>query len=225
MRDLTKLCADEFALHVNELFQKIRIETYSRGAEWVEAPIVGLFHPIWDEAASAALKELSRRALAWRERFAVEGPPWAQPLPTIWNDCCRLAHQRDDGQMHLLGQFASSLLGDKWDPAHPSFDRFCRGLMATPGFHLRNDPELQRLYPPKRLPGLMSSEMAGVLDHVEMRLAAKAAKRQTAITSARIIRFGQDVLANPRELNSDERPGRRWCDDRGSISNVMPDVT
>ena len=174
MRDLTKLCADEFALHVNELFQKIRIETYSRGAEWVEAPIVGLFHPIWDEAASAALKELSRRALAWRERFAVEGPPWAQPLPTIWNDCCRLAHQRDDGQMHLLGQFASSLLGDKWDPAHPSFDRFCRGLMATPGFHLRNDPELQRLYPPKRLPGLMSSEMAGVLDHVEMRLAAKA---------------------------------------------------
>jgi len=55
MRDLTKLCADEFALHVNELFQKIRIETYSRGSEWVEAPVVGLFHQVWDEPAATAL--------------------------------------------------------------------------------------------------------------------------------------------------------------------------
>src|SRR5262249_23444633 len=96
---------------------------------------------------------------------------------TSWGDCCRLAHQRDDGRMHLLGQFASSLLGDKWNSAHPAFDRFCCGLMARPGFHLRNDPELRRLYPPKRLPGLMPSEMAAVLDLTEMRLAAKAAKR------------------------------------------------
>jgi len=181
MRDLTQLCADEFALHVNELFQKIRIETYSRGPEWVEAPIVGLFHQVWDEPAATALKELSRRASAWRERFAIEGPPWAQPLPISWNDCCRLAHERGDGQMQLLGQFASSLLGDKWDPAHPSFDRFCRGLMAEPGSpaHLRNDPELRRRYPPKRLPGLMPSQMAGVLDHVEMRLAAKARQQES----------------------------------------------
>jgi len=176
MRDLTKLCADEFALHVNELFQKIRIETYSRGSEWVEAPVVGLFHQVWDEPAATALKELTRRALAWRARFALEGPPWAQPLPTSWNDCCRLAHERGDGQMQLLGQFASSLLGDKWNPAHPSFDRFCRGLMAEPGApaHLRNDPELQRLYPPKRLRELMPMNMAAALDLTEMRLAAKA---------------------------------------------------
>jgi hypothetical protein len=176
MRDLTKLCADEFALYVNELFQKIRIETYSRGSEWVEAPVVGLFHPIWDEDAAAALKEMERRALAWRARFAIEGPPWAQPLPTSWNDCCRLAHERGDGRMQLLGHFASSLLGDKWDPTHPSYYRFCRGMMASPSApaHLRNDPELQRQYPPKRLPGLMSSEMAGALDLSELRLAKKA---------------------------------------------------
>jgi len=87
-----------------------------------------------------------------------------------------LAHERGDGQMQLLGQFASSLLGDKWDPAHPSFDRFCRGLMAEPGApaHLRNDPELRRLYPPKRLRELMPVNMAAALDLTEMRLAAKA---------------------------------------------------
>ena len=177
--DLTKLCADAFALHVNELYSKARIETFASGPEWVEAPLIGLFYQIWDEPAATALKELSRRASAWRARFAIEGPPWAQPLPTSWNDCCRLAHERGDGQMWLLANFASSLLGDKWNPAHPSFYRFCRGMMANPGTpaHLRNDPELRRLYPPKRLPGLMSAEAAGILDLTEMRLAARAAKR------------------------------------------------
>jgi len=78
--------------------------------------------------------------------------------------------------MQLLGQFASSLLGDKWNPTHPSFNRFCRGLMAEPGApaHLRNDPELRRLYPPKRLRELMPVNMAAALDLTEMRLAAKA---------------------------------------------------
>jgi len=177
--NLTKLCADEFALHVNELYSKARIETFAGGLEWVEAPVIGLFHQIWDEPAATALKELTRRALAWGARFAIEGPPWAQPLLTSWNDCCRLTQDRGDGQMWLLGNFASSLLGDKWNPAHPSFDRFCRGMMANPGTpaHLRNDPELRRQFSPKRLPGLMSSQMAAALDLTEMRLAAKAAKR------------------------------------------------
>jgi hypothetical protein len=177
--DLSQLCANEFALHINQLYAKARIETFSGGPEWVEEPIVGLFRPIWDETAATALKELSRGALAWRTRFAIEGPPWAQPLPTSWGDCCRLAHERGDGRMELRANFASSLLGDKWNPKHPSFDRFCRGLMAEPGApaRLRNDPELQRLYPPKRLRELMPVNMAAALDLTEMRLAEKAAKR------------------------------------------------
>jgi hypothetical protein len=35
---------------------------------------------------------------------------------------------------------------------------------------LRNDPELLREFPPKQLEGLMSSEEAAILDHVEYRL-------------------------------------------------------
>jgi len=171
--DLTQLCAREFARHIDELLQKNRIETYSPGEEWVETPVVGLFHRLQDEAAMAALKELDRRALAARERFKTDGPAWAQPLPLSWDDCCRLAGA--GGRMELLGNYAASLLGSKWDAAHPSFGRFCRGMMAdrsTPGY-LRNDPELQRTYPPKPLKGLMSAEMAAALDCSEARLAAR----------------------------------------------------
>jgi hypothetical protein len=175
--DLSQLCAREFARHVDTLFGKCRIETYSRGEEWVEVPVVGLFHHVRDEDAAAALNELARRASAARERFKTDGPPWAQPLPTSWDDCCKLA--RVGGRMELLGHYASSLLGSKWDETQPPFDVFCRGVMAdrtTPAY-LRNDPELRREFPPKPLEGLMSAEMAAALDLSEARVAAKAANR------------------------------------------------
>jgi len=85
MDDLTKLCAVEFARHIDHLLTKIRIETYSRGLEWTQEPVVGLFHRVGDEGAAAALKELDRRALAARDRFKIDGPLWAQPLPVSWN--------------------------------------------------------------------------------------------------------------------------------------------
>jgi len=171
--DLQSLSHQMFADRIDGLYQDRRIETYSLGEDWVETPVVGLFHRIGNEAAAAALKELDRRALAARERFKTDGPAWAQPLPLSWDDCCRLAGA--GGRMELLGNYAASLLGSKWDAAHPSFDRFCRGMMAdrsTPDY-LRNDPELQRTYPPKPLKGLMSAEMAAALDCSEARLAAR----------------------------------------------------
>jgi hypothetical protein len=187
--DLRTFCATEFARHIDQLFGKYRIETYSPGEDWVEHPAVGLFRHVGDEAAAAALEELDRRALAARERFKTDGPAWAQPLPVSWNACCRFARigelveagvlAPDNGRWELLGHFASSLLGSKWDPEHVSFDRFCRGMMAdrSTRSYLRNDPELRRAYPPKPLPGLMSSEMAAALDLSEMRLAAKARRQ------------------------------------------------
>jgi len=42
--ELTQLCAREFARHIDDLFGKYRIETFSDGPDWVEAPVVGLFH-------------------------------------------------------------------------------------------------------------------------------------------------------------------------------------
>jgi hypothetical protein len=143
----------------------------------VETPVVGLFHRVGDEAAAALLKELDRRALAARDLFATDGPAWAQPLPLSWDECCKLSGV--GGRMELPGHYASSLLGSKWDAAHPSFDRFCRGMMAdrsTPA-RLRNNPELRRAYPPKRLPGLISAQMAAALDFSEAYEAAKAANR------------------------------------------------
>jgi hypothetical protein len=81
--ELSQLSAREFAHHVDQLFGKYRIETYSLGPEWIETPVVGLFHRVGDEAAAAALKELDRRALAWRARFAIEGPPWGAAVAGV----------------------------------------------------------------------------------------------------------------------------------------------
>jgi hypothetical protein len=175
--DLSQLCATEFARHVDALFQKIRIETYSGGWEWVKTPVVGLFYRVWDEAAAAALKELDRRALASKARFETDGPPWAQPLPVSWDDIYKLTHEgADGGRMELLGHYAASVLGSKCDEAHAPFKEFCCGMMAdrsTPA-RLRNNPDLQREFPPKPAAGLMSAQEAALLDHVEARLAAKA---------------------------------------------------
>ena len=183
---LRKLCAAEFALHVNELYSKARIETFSGGPAWVEVPVVGLFHPIGDEDAAAALDELSRRALEARARFAIDGPPWGQPLPTSWDIICKmtqigelveagiLAQDYYNGRLELLAHFVASWVGSKWDPRHPSFKRFARGMMAdksTPA-RLRENIDLLREYPPKRLPGLMSGDAAMCLDLAEMRVAA-----------------------------------------------------
>jgi len=158
--DLRQLCASEFAVHIDELYSARRIETFSDGPDWIEAPVVGLFHPIGDEGAAAALNELSRRALAWQARFAVDGPPWAQPLPVSWDKLCKLsrigevteagvfASDFNNGRLEMAANFASSLFNCKWDPEHPSFRRFMRGMMAsrdTPA-RLRDNPELRKAH-------------------------------------------------------------------------------
>jgi hypothetical protein len=61
------------------------------------------------------------------------------------------------GRLHLVSRYALSLLMLDWDyKLHPLFDDFCRGLMAykhTPDY-LRDDPDLQREFPPQPLAGL-----------------------------------------------------------------------
>jgi hypothetical protein len=187
--ELTQLCAREFARHIDDLFGKYRIETSSDGPDWVETPVVGLFHRIGDEAAAAALKELDRRALAAQEWFRTHGPAWAQPLPVSWPKLCMWARvgkfleagilAPDNGRWELLASFAISWFETKFDPTHPSFNRFARGVMAdksTPA-RLRDNPELRKEYPPKRLSTLVSAQMAAALDHSEAILAAKAANK------------------------------------------------
>jgi len=38
--DLRQLCASEFAVHIDELYSARRIETFSDGPDWIEAPVV-----------------------------------------------------------------------------------------------------------------------------------------------------------------------------------------
>jgi hypothetical protein len=130
---------------------------------------------------------LSRRALAARAKFAIDGPPWAQPLPTSWQKVDTLARVGElieagvlaqdyyNGRMELMINFIASWCSSKWDPEHPSFHCFARGKMAdrnTP-HRLRNNSELRRQFPPQRLPSLMSSNMAMALDISEALVATK----------------------------------------------------
>jgi hypothetical protein len=119
MDDLTKLCASEFAVHIDELYSARRIETFSDGPDWIEVPVVGLFHKVGDAIAVAALEELRRRALAWRVRFETEGPPWAQPLPVSWDKLCKLSRI---GELTEAGVFASisTTVDWKWRPILPA---------------------------------------------------------------------------------------------------------
>ena len=114
-----------------------------------------------------------------------------RPLPVSWDALGKLswigelteagvlASDYSTGRLELLAKFAASLLNTKWDPEHVSYDVFFRGLMAdrdTPA-RLRNNPELRKAYPPKRLEGLMSNEMAEAMAISEMLVARKARQR------------------------------------------------
>jgi hypothetical protein len=168
---LREHCEQAFVDFVDELFRKYRIETYSRGSDWIEEPVIGLFYRTGDEAAATTLKKLARRAYAARGWFVTHGPAWAQPLPLSWGDIGRAV--KGDGRAQLVGNYSASLLADKWDfERHPPFHEFCCGMLAQRS-DLCSDPELRREFPPKRLKGLMSSEEAAILDHVEYRLKEK----------------------------------------------------
>jgi hypothetical protein len=180
--------ASEFATYVDELYSQARVETFSGGLDWVEEPTVGLFHKVGDAIAMAALEELRRRALAWQVRFETEGPEWARPLPTSWQKILigtRVGELIEAGviapdnvRWELLAHFAASLFNGKYDPEHPSFRRFARGIMASPNTpaRLRDNPELRKAYPPKKLDSLMSDMESEALALSELLSARKAAR-------------------------------------------------
>lgn len=188
--NIIKLCADAFAHRIDELHHEGRIEFYS-GPGLVEEPITGMFYLIEDKYAAAEAAELAQRGQAARARFTVEGPWWAQPLPLHWKKCGKLAQIGElaeagvfppgNEKWELFSCFLTSWGASKWNPEHPSWTRFARGMMAdgnTPA-RIRKNPELQKLYPRKRLEGLMTVRMAQVLAHSQAVEAAKAARRGT----------------------------------------------
>jgi len=102
----------------------------------------------------------SPKAHAAREWFSVHGPADLQPLPLGYGE--RELCQGRSGAHHILKWYARSLASNDYDvDKHPSFDNFARGVMAselTPDF-IKNDPELQRRFPPRPLGGLHEASL------------------------------------------------------------------
>jgi hypothetical protein len=141
---------------VDQLFD-IAIKQYSNST-FCESPVTGEhFVPPYDPIEPH--KERAIRALKAQERFAAEKSSDMPGLP--------LNVRRDDpgsfkwrsGLHYLVEAYTCSLrCRDFWPEGHPNFETFARGVMAdswTPA-QFRNDPDLLRRFPPKRLPGLGS---------------------------------------------------------------------
>lgn len=131
---------------VNRLFSEM---DRSLG-ETVENPVTGAK---WEKGVNAEKpqKEDAYRALVAVKRFADEGPPDAPPLPTT-----RGAREalKQGGLSHLVAWFAESLERMNYDmDAHPSFDEYARGVMASPRApdFIKQDQELKQRFPPKPL--------------------------------------------------------------------------
>jgi hypothetical protein len=101
-------------------------------------------------------KEIAVRAVLARQWFATHGPRDLQPLPLGYDERESLKH---GGADHIESWYARSLDGREYDiNEHPSFDDYACGVMAsqhTPEF-IKDDPALQRRFPPRRLNGLTS---------------------------------------------------------------------
>lgn len=141
-------------LQVNRVFS----EMGGSLGETVENPVTGAR---WVKGVDAikVQKEDASRALVARHRFAQEGPSHAPPLPTTRGERESL---KTGGLSHLVAWYAESLMRMDYDmDAHPSFDEYVCGVMASPYApdSVKQDRELKQSFPPKVLdhlgPGLV----------------------------------------------------------------------
>src|SRR5262249_49989457 len=168
-----------FGRYIQALLWSNQIETFSLEEGWVENAVVGLFYRPEDEFAAAVVGEADRRASAAREFFRIHGPAWAQPLPTTYDACQKL--EDVGGRMGLFGISARAVYGSVYDYTQHAmpYDFFC-GVMAlrnTPD-NIRRDRDLQKEFPPKRLPGLRSEMEQWCLQNSARIEAEKAAERE-----------------------------------------------
>jgi hypothetical protein len=103
---------------------------------------------------NTAQKRLGRRARDARERFALNSPPDAPPLPISYDE-------REDlkvgGLPTIVALYARSWEGRDYDQDHPTFFDYACGVMASehmgyPG--IKEDAQLRKRFPPCQLTGL-----------------------------------------------------------------------
>jgi hypothetical protein len=160
MRDrLIEVCGREFERkverHVKAVFEA------KRGLldPIIEVPwIGGVYCPRDKRENYADLMQQACKAACAQKWFDMTGPKWARPfgLPLRMEDFDTLERDPDNKQK-LLGMYGRSLRWEGWDYLiHPSINVFGSGVtefLWSPR-ELRTDPELQRLFPPRRLEGL-----------------------------------------------------------------------
>jgi hypothetical protein len=147
---LIEACALPLERHLEMLFENpVKIP----GTGMCELPVVGnLFIPDLEDRSQ--FMPVIIAALAARAKFYREVPE--RPiLPLRQEDCEALAND-DRPQVQVVGLFGDSWRYAGWDRQHPSFRRYCCGLLAcdyAPD-EIRNDRSLQLEFPPVRLDGL-----------------------------------------------------------------------
>jgi len=122
----------------------------------LEAPGIKFRYSATDDELVGILKVLACDALITYALFHFDKPSGFPELPISF-DACKDMKDKRDPRAQLVGCFGYSQLLARWDENHPAFRLFCRGLLAdkrTPK-RLREDPELQQMFPPKRLEGLV----------------------------------------------------------------------
>ncbi len=110
-----------------------------------------------------------RRALAARTWFVENGPPDLQPLPLGYDERERLKH---GGADHILAWYSRSLDCRNYDVVmHPSFHDHACGVMASEycPYFIKQDEELQRRFPPRRLEWLNNAMVWEPPAHIRKR--------------------------------------------------------
>lgn len=150
---LTQASARELGIVLEALFEN----PVWIGTGVAEAPIIGM--PYFVGMHSELLPTIFR-AVRVKERFHRKKPAWAPDLPLRQEDI-EVMVAADDPRCNVVGLYANSLRAECWDLRHPRFDLFCRGLMACEYAprEIRSDPDLQQLFPPRRLEGLCDGKL------------------------------------------------------------------
>jgi len=145
-----------FVDEVDRIFEKDRTAACENvsAPDWkrtiLSAPFIELHYAMFDDALIAELKNLICKALTAQMRFHESKPAWAPDLPLSFNAGRELKSKRDP-RVQLVGYYGISQLIAQYDEDHPAFKLFVCGLLAderTPK-KLREDPTLQRMFPPK----------------------------------------------------------------------------
>jgi hypothetical protein len=131
-------------------------EMNARAGECCVNPVTGVLF-VWGDDPIAPQKREAMRALLARERFAVDGPADAPPLPLSHDEIEEYREAR--GLAGVIGFYARSLSCRDYDVGtHPSFHDYACGLIAwdTGMWEIEKDEMLKKRFPPRPLNGMRS---------------------------------------------------------------------